>query len=248
MAPSAPEQSSPVSLNAGHASITIHLAKDRHKTIRLRVKPDGAVCVRAPFNSRQDHILAWLSTRTDWILERQAYFARLREIRPAPGYAPGDIQRFLGQEYPLHISTHVRACIHLNAQGFHIQTRGTPSPAKIKTLLDTWFQTQAATLFTERLNAWLPHLHAQTGPLPTPSLKIRPLRSRFGTCSHHGVITLSRHLAATPLACIDYVLVHELCHLKHFAHNPPFYHLLQTLLPDWRERKNLLKEHWLTLF
>ena len=70
------------------------------------------------------------------------------------------------------------------------------------------------------------------------------MRSRYGSCSHRGIITLNRHLIATPLACIDYVLVHELCHLRHFSHDRAFYALLEAMLPDWRERKARLKEYW----
>ena len=70
------------------------------------------------------------------------------------------------------------------------------------------------------------------------------MRSRYGSCSHRGAITLNRRLMATPLACIDYVLIHELCHLRHFAHDRAFYALLETMLPDWRERKSRLKEYW----
>ena len=252
---SGPERAAPLELRVGDELITVCLEKDRHKSIRLRVCPDGTVLARAPWRVRREDVAAWLAGRAGWILERQDYFQRLREARPRTGYGPGDIQRFLGQEHILRISGHVRGSVRLDEDGFDIQTRGEPSPAKVRTLLDSWFGRQAAALFAQRLEVWFPVLRERLGaaapvaqsvvpPVAPPLLKVRAMRSRYGSCSRLGVITLNRHLAAMPLECIDYVLVHELCHLRHFAHNRAFYNLLQTFLPDWRQRKALLKEYW----
>ena len=237
----------PLTLQADGKLIAVCLERDRHASVRLRVRPDGTVLVRAPHGARQADVFNWLSTRAGWILERQEYFEHLRAALPRPGYEPGGMQRFLGQEHALHISAHVRGSVRLDESGFHIQTRGDPGPAKVRALLDRWFHNQAATLFAERLAVWFPVLRAHTGetlPDTPPPLKVRAMRSRYGSCSHRGIITLNRHLIATPLACIDYVLVHELCHLRHFNHDRTFYALLEAMLPDWRERKGRLKEYW----
>ena len=261
------ERTALLELRAGDELIAIHLEKDRHKSVRLRVQPDGTVLVRAPHRVRREDVATWLAGRAAWILERRDYFQHLRQARPQTGYGPGDIQRFLGQEHVLRISGHVRGSVQLDENGFDIRTRGEPSPAKVRTLLDSWFGRQAAALFAQRLEVWFPVLRRHLGegkgaagegaqadapridpsiasPVAPPPLKVRAMRSRYGSCSRLGVITLNRHLAAMPLDCIDYVLVHELCHLRHFAHDRAFYNLLQTILPDWRQRKALLKEYW----
>jgi predicted metal-dependent hydrolase len=241
-----------ISLHAGDERIAVHLEKDRHKTIRLKVKPDGTVLARAPYRSRQEDVLAWLTGRATWILARQEYFQRLRAALPVPGYAPGHIQRFLGQDYTLHIAPHVRGEVRLDGRGFHIRTRGAVNQDKVQALLDRWFQDQASVIFAERLALWFPDLQAQAGAsllsAAQPQLKVRPMRSRYGSCNRQGVITLNRYLAAMPLACVDYVLVHELCHLRHFAHDRSFYKLLQKLLPDWKERRAMLKRYWFAQF
>ena len=244
------EPAGTISLCAGDKAIAVRLEKDRYKTIRLKVRPDGTVLVRAPRGIARKTVAAWLSGHAAWILERQDYFRRLRVARPVPGYNSGDIQRFLGRDYALHVAPHVRGSVFLDDAGFHVQTRGAVNEAKVRTLLERWFQDRAAAIFAERLAVWLPGVQTRAGLLSEdlPPLKVRAMRSRFGSCSRGGVITLNRHLASMPLICIDYVLVHELCHLRHFAHNRPFYKLLQELMPDWRERKALLKEYWLTQF
>lgn len=224
------------------------LEKDGHKSLRLKVRPDGTVLVRAPRRARDQDILAWVIERRAWIVGRQEYFQSLRAELPPPGYAPGDIQRFLGRAYPLCVTPHARGAVNFNESGFHIQTRGPVSESKVRTLLERWFQNQAITLFAQRLAFWLPvaSAHGLRAPNdPPPELRVRSMCSRFGSCSIKGVITLNRRLISAPLECIDYVLVHELCHLRHFAHNRPFYNLLEILLPDWQARKGTLKKHWL---
>jgi predicted metal-dependent hydrolase len=67
------------------------------------------------------------------------------------------------------------------------------------------------------------------------------MTSRWGTCSRAGAVTLNRHLVRAPLACVEYVVAHELCHLRHHSHDARFYGLLQTLMPDWKERKQRLR-------
>ena len=245
------EPAGTISLGAGDKAVAVRLENDGYKTVRLKVKPDGTVLVRAPRGLAQKTLEAWLVGHMAWILAQQDYFRRLRLERPVPGENAGDIQRLLGRDYALHVAPHVRGGVFFAETGFHVQTRGAVSEAKVRVLLERWFQGQAVAIFAERLAVWFPGLQARAGSLPgegLPPLKVRAMHSRFGSCSRQGVITLSRHLAAMPLICIDYVLVHELCHLRHFAHDRAFYRLLQTLLPDWRERKALLKEYWLTQF
>ena len=77
--------------------------------------------------------------------------------------------------------------------------------------------------------------------LPAPQLRVRKMRSRWGSCSRSAVITLNLELIRMPLPCIDYVITHELCHLVEFNHGPRFYALQARFIPDWKERKRLLE-------
>ncbi len=231
----------------GDEVLTFTLERDCHKTVRLRVRPDGVALVRAPLRCSEADIKGWVGARLDWIKVRQAHFQALRAEMPLPGYEVGAIQRYLGREYPLHIFAHVRGSVELSGPVFQVYTRGEPTPAKVRKLFAAWFTARAGEVFTQRLEHWLPQARAH-GITSTPVLKIRAMKSRYGSCSSQGVIALSRYLTAVPVDCIDYVLVHELCHLRHFAHNRAFYSLLGQLLPDWKERKILLRRHWQAQF
>ena len=236
-----------ITCSAGSEELTFSLERDCHKTVRLRVRPDGTAWVRAPLRCSETDIKGWVLGRADWIRSRQAHFRKLRAEKPLPGYESGSVQCYLGRDYTLHVVGHVRGSVELAAREIRVNTRGEPTPDKVRKLLTTWFQARAGEIFAQRLEHWLPGVRAH-GIGITPVLRIRAMKSRYGSCSSRGVIALSRYLTAVPLECIDYVLVHELCHLKHFAHDPPFYNLLAQLLPDWRERKATLHQHWQALF
>ena len=75
-----------------------------------------------------------------------------------------------------------------------------------------------------------------------PDITIRKMRRRWGSCSSKGEVTLNLALIKMPLACIDYVVTHELCHLEAFHHGKPFYRLLAQVMPDWRERELLIEQ------
>ncbi|MCP4688975.1 MAG: M48 family metallopeptidase, partial [Desulfobacterales bacterium] len=111
---------------------------------------------------------------------------------------------------------------------------------KARELMRQWFSAHAATLFTRRLKAHLPAF-AKKGA-PTPEVRFRRMKKRWGGCTGEGVITLNTELVKAPIHCIDYVIIHELCHLIHPRHDKKFYRLLRRKLPDWKVRKERLEK------
>lgn len=95
-------------------------------------------------------------------------------------------------------------------------------------------------LAANKLPARLEYWSKRTGLIPT-SIKITSAQSRFGSCNNRGGICFSCFLMLYPDNAIDYVIVHELCHLKHLNHSAPFYQLLSRYLPDYKQREAILK-------
>ena len=111
--------------------------------------------------------------------------------------------------------------------------------AQVQTLVEEWYRTQAKRVLPERLEAMLPRFSRIA--LPTePQLSIRKMSSRWGSCTEAGVITLNLKLMQVPKVYIDYVIVHELCHLVEHNHSQHFYRLLDRMMPDWRARRERL--------
>ncbi len=108
---------------------------------------------------------------------------------------------------------------------------------KVKSLLDKWYKQRADIIFTERLTAVLPKASWVTD---TPPLKIMSMQKQWGSCSIKGNLNLNAHLVKAPKECIDYVILHELCHLKEHNHSERFWCLLTQVMPNWKAVKSKL--------
>jgi len=122
-----------------------------------------------------------------------------------------------------------------------VTTRIEPTEERTKKLLDAWYRSRADMFFHERLAACR-HWAAQEG-IPMPDLRIRKMRTRWGSFSLKGGMTLNLLLIMVPVECLDYVILHELCHYKVGRHGPRFWRLLKRVMPDCEERKKELNTY-----
>ncbi|MCA9886024.1 MAG: M48 family metallopeptidase [Anaerolineae bacterium] len=111
----------------------------------------------------------------------------------------------------------------------------------VKALVDSWYLGPARWIFKERLRDSLSRF--SNFDLPEFEIRIRELQTRWGSCTEAGTITLNPILMQVPKTYIDYVIVHELCHLLEHNHSPRFYKLLDRVLPDWRDRRQKLNQY-----
>jgi predicted metal-dependent hydrolase len=216
-------------------AIDYQIRYSRRRTLAVYVYPDRRVEVRAPQGCPDALIQRFLRERAEWIRDKQRAFAEASP-RPQASYEEGDPQPFLGQLYPLELASARPHGVWLAAGRLLVRGR----PEQVPRLLDAWYRRQAKTVLAERLA----HCReAMAGlRLPPSGLRLRQMRSRWGSCSSRGDVTLNIDLVRYPLRLIDYVVVHELCHLREFHHGPAFYRLMDAVMPDWADRKRELRQ------
>ena len=152
-------------------------------------------------------------------------------------YVSGESYHYLGRQLRLKVhteSTEPAGQIWLDRQFLHIAAPGWP-PAEIGAALQDWYSAQARAVFAARLDALYPKI-APYG-VDYPKLVVRPMTQRWGSCSVAGTLTLNVKLVRVAQAYIDYVVLHELCHLQYLSHGQDFYGLLARVCPDWEERR-----------
>ena len=132
-----------------------------------------------------------------------------------------------------------RGAVRLGGEEIHVQTPER-TPECVKNLLTRWYRRQAEQLFTRQL-AYYSALASWTGG-QVPVMRLRSMKRTWGSCSSAGIITLNPHLVKAPAECIDYVIAHEVCHLREHNHGRAFYSLQEQLYPQWRGAKALLRE------
>jgi predicted metal-dependent hydrolase len=230
-------------LRYGNTLIEYTLSFSARETLAIHVYPDLRVGVDAPLDSPLEQIEAKVRKRAAWILKQQRELTRYAFELPPREYVSGEAYRYLGRQYRLKVLPLGGLPERVRMDRGQIVVR-VPDPGdreRVKTLLEAWYRKHAERVFAERLAEWLPRFapHGLTSP---PALVIRRMKSRWGSCTPEGKITLNLKLISAPRRCIDYILVHELCHLVHPNHSPAFYQLLTRLIPDWETRREQLNE------
>jgi len=150
----------------------------------------------------------------------------------------GESYRYLGRQYRLKVVEGEQEGIKQERSFIYVTVTDKNDTQQVQRVLEQWYRNNAHYIFHKRLELCYPRVE-RLG-IPYPSLAIRAMKTRWGNCSHAGLITLNPKLVQTPVSCIDYVLIHELCHLKEHNHSKHYYQLLDQTLPDWRERRQKL--------
>lgn len=212
--------------------------RSQRRTLAIHVHSNGAVEVRAPRRLPESVVAAFVADRRDWVLRKRREVAALPPpFRPR--YEPGEPHPYRGEAYPLTVVPGSRG-VSL-AEGRLRVGVAEPGAEAVARALDRWYRRRAEAVFQERLTASLQRLSAWG--LPEPRLTIRRMRRRWGSCSARARITLNLHLIKTPTAMLDYVIAHELCHLRELNHSPRFYALMDEAMPDWREHRRALRQY-----
>ena len=209
----------------------------RRKTLEISVMPDSAVQVRAPQGATLEVIAQKVQKKAPWIVEKQNWFAKFPKAPPPRQYLGGETHLYMGRRYRLKIEKGKERLVKIDG-GFIRVVSADIHPATIKKILDQWLRERAKAQFEKVFLACLARFSPSSAPV---RLQIRDMKTRWGSLSKGGIFTLNIKLIAAPKECIEYVVVHELCHLKYPNHDKKFYRLLETRLPDWEKRKQKLE-------
>ncbi len=207
------------------------------QTLAIEVHPDSRVLVRAPVNCPEALIAERVQKRAAWISRQLAEFERYRPRTPARQYLTGETHLYLGRQYRLKLVPGDAPHVGLTRGQLLLTPPGEPEPGRVKALLHRWYLERARAVFARVLGASLLHFKG----VEAPRLSVRAMQSRWGSLSRAGTMTLNVDLVRAPLPCIEYVVTHELCHIRHRDHDARFFRLLEQAMPDWEQRKQRLE-------
>ncbi len=215
----------------------------RRLSVEISVRPDGRVGMRAPVGTSAARLRELLAKRERWILKKQQQFRLLPIAMPPRAYAEGETHLYLGRQYRLR--TEVAADYGVELRHDWLFLRGPDmSPAGMRIVLKAWYLAQAWEVFGKLYDGVWPRFVGLG--YERPVMRVKDMTSRWGSLSVKGNMSLNMQLIKGPVSCIEYVLVHELCHLRHRNHGREFYRMLAGHLPDWRAREQRIRELALT--
>ena len=231
------------SIRYGEEVIRYHL---RHRALRksariaIHVEPDGRVVVDAPEGAQADHVKTAVRARARWIHNHvAAIHHRQAGILPRE-YVSGESLLYLGRRYRLKVIVDVKTAAAAHLRGGFIEVR-VPRRQRnlVRDTLLTWVRERSRKVLVERLVEvasglrWVQEL---------PQVRFQVMKTQWGSCSPAGTLTLNPYLVRAPRECIDYVLLHELSHLKEHNHSLRFFRLLDAHMPQWKRVKDRLDD------
>lgn len=220
----------------GHEAVPYTLLRSGRRTLGVTVTTGGEVRVTAPAGADRQRVEALLQRRGDW-LKRQLRATAIRpKPMPPPEWRAGETHRYLGRQYRLRIRTGEPGVLLVGGY-FDVTVRGR-EVRQVRAAMTAWYRDHAKALFARRaeeLIARTPRLRLKE----PPPIRVRAMRKRWGSWTPAGNLLLNVEAVKLPLGCVDYLLMHELCHLRVPDHGKRFWRLLDACMPDWerwRER------------
>jgi predicted metal-dependent hydrolase len=216
----------------------VYFRQGKGRKLAIHVHPDGVVQVDAPPATPLGEIKAAISKRARWLCGHIARIQTQGAVVLPREYVSGESHYYLGRRYILKIraAKYDKPSVKLRCGQIQVVTDNGHRD-HIQSMLWEWYRTHAQVVFQRRLGALcdgLNWIHQ------APHWKLLAMKRQWGSCSPTGVLSLNPHLVKAPTQCIDYVLLHELCHTRVHNHSRRFYRLLSTHMPGWEAVKGRL--------
>ena len=221
------------------SDIELRIVYSRRRTLGISVLPDSSVVVRVPHRTSDTTIERIVREKASWIIKHRDNYINNYNNNQKRIYTDGSNHLFRGNESVLRISTSPLPHVSFNNGIIEMGIRNPGDQESVRKLLYKGYKKEAVNLFKNMFSNALER-YKELNFKPA-GLIIRSMRRRWGSCSGKGVITLSTELMKLPDIFIEYVIVHELCHLKHHNHGIGYYKLLTELFPDWKEVRKEMK-------
>jgi predicted metal-dependent hydrolase len=222
----------------GRRRIEYELNYSARKTLAIDVNPDLSVVVTAPKKTDDEAVEQKMLKRAAWIIQQQRFFENYLPPIPPRRYVSGESHRYLGRQYRLRVHEGQEEVVKMARGQINVYLTDTQKKNRIKPLVKAWFRNRAEVVFQELFEAMV--AKSERHGISADAFQIRKMKNRWGSCTKEGRILLNPELIIAPKMCIEYVIVHELCHLKEHNHGPKFYRLLNALMPDWEKRRERL--------
>jgi hypothetical protein len=198
----------------------------------------GRVVVTAPRRASLEKVREALERHRSWLRGQVAKLEAI-PVPPPPSWCDGEPQRYLGRDYPLRLVAGPGRSVRRTLDTLRVELPDPRDREMVRRLVEGWLLEEARELFHRRMEELVGRTPALAlrGP---PPLALRRMTRRWGSCSPKGRILMNTHAIKLPQRLVDYILMHELCHVRIPNHGRGFWNLLSQCMPDWKKRKEEL--------
>ncbi len=221
----------------GSKQIDFRLEFSGRKSLGITITPDLNVLVKAPVDTPLEKVKEKLRKKAPWIIRQQSFFLLFHPKTPARKFISGETHLYLGRQYRLKILQNKIELVKLKGQFIEVTAS---DKARTKQLVNEWYLQNAKTRFHSIANPLIDKFKKYR--VEPSSIVLREMPTRWGSCTPKGKIILNPELIKAPKGCIEYVIIHELCHLIHHDHTQKFIDLQTKEMKDWEKWKMKLEK------
>ena len=210
------------------------------KNLSINIEPPNIITVIAPTDKSKNEIIETVKTKSKWIVQKLFEIREIEYRKYNREFINGESFLYLGRNYKLQIDvieglTSSKAKL---SRGKFIIITPDKDFDKIKCTLESWYKEKAAEKIAERVSYYQPHFSQKP-----KRIIIKNQKKRWGSCTKDNKLLFNWKCIMAPSPVLDYIVVHEMCHLVHLNHSSEFWRLLKRILPDYKERKNWLRDN-----
>lgn len=221
----------------GSKQIDFHLEFSSRKSLGITVTPDLEVLVKAPVDTPIERIKDKIRKKAPWIIRQQSFFLVFHPKMTERKYVGGETHLYFGRQYRLKIIMGDVESVKLKGKFIEVTTL---DKVRVKQLVEDWYlQNAKKRLHTIAFDLIEKFKKYKVEPT---SVVLREMPTRWGSCTAKGKIILNPELIKAPKGCIEYVIIHELCHLIHHDHTQKFLDLQTREMPCWEKWKMKLEK------
>lgn len=220
----------------GSRTIDFHLEYSNRKSLGITVTPEMEVLVKAPIDTSIEKIKEKIRKKAPWIIKQQSFFLSFQPKTPERKYINGETHLYLGRQYRLQIKIGEEESVKMKGKFIEVTTS---EKSRAKDLVNDWYLQHARFKFQAIAQPLIEKFKKHNVEPSSIVLSIMP--TRWGSCTPKGKIILNPELIKAPKGCIEYVIIHELCHLIHLDHTQKFLDLQTKEMRDWEKWKMKLE-------
>ncbi len=222
----------------GRHSIDFVLQYAKRKTLGIKVNPDTSVVVIAPRDLSREKIIEAVSKKAMWILRQKSFFLGMDTIPNDVIAKSGFSVNYLGRRYKIVVETGNKNEVTYKGNLFLITVK---KKAQAQEIFESWLKQKAYQKITEIARPIIKKFSEEHN---APSaIYFQEMPTRWGSCTVRNKLIFNPKLIHTPKRCIEYVVMHELCHIVYKNHSSSFFELLTKQMPDWEQRKEKLNQY-----
>lgn len=225
------------SIEFGSKRIDFHLDYSNRKSLGITVTPELEVLVKAPIDTSIEKIKEKLRKKAPWIIRQQSFFLTFYPKLTDRKFVGGETHLYFGRQYRLKIIMERVESVKLKGRFIEVTTL---DKSRVEELVKNWYLLNA----NKKLRAIAQELieNFKKHKVEPTSIVLREMPTRWGSCTAKGKIILNPELIKAPKGCIEYVIIHELCHLIHHDHTQKFLDLQTREMPNWEKWKMKLEK------